>query len=333
VGLGIRPRAIVTVDGSPVSGVFFERLIKLSITDREGLSSDVLELEFSDTAPKIGKPRRGAVISVALSNGAGVVPMGSFVVNQSTRHVAPDKVTVRAHSSDLTAKMKEKRSKHWDGKTVRQIVEEKAGDHGLKARVSDAVSGHQYPWLGQRDESDLAFLNRLSQRHGALFTIKNGSLLWLERGTGKTASGDVIPPALIHRGEILKGTGRITETDVDRFAKVKAYWQDRAGAIRQEVVVDADPEAKGEHVIRDPFASQAGAKRAAQAKANEILQGVTTANCAIEGRPALMAGQPFSLIAVAPEADGREFIISMAKHSFSKSGGLRTELEGKLKLN
>lgn len=58
------PKVLVDIDGVPVSGLFFERLINLNITDREGIQSDTLELVFNDAAPHFASPRRGAVASV-----------------------------------------------------------------------------------------------------------------------------------------------------------------------------------------------------------------------------------------------------------------------------
>ena len=201
----------------------------------------------------------------------------------------------------------------------------------MEPNIADAVSGHVYAWIGQQDESDLHFLERLAKRHGALFTIKNGVLLWLERGAGKTADGTVVPPAIIVPTSIVEGTCRVSENDVDRFGKVKAFYQDRAGAKRQEVVVDGDAEADGEHVIREPFSSKAEAQAAAEAFAREMLRGLVKTSCTVVGRPGLMAGQPVSYLGVRPGVDGREFITETVKHTYTKSGGLRTAFEGKLK--
>ncbi|TDE33177.1 phage late control D family protein [Antarcticimicrobium sediminis] len=324
------PQILVTVDGLPVSGAFFDRLVSLTITDREGIRSDTLDLVFNDAPPHFQSPRRGAVVMVTILSGVGGF-VGAYVVDRVEFSCLPYTITVKGHSADLRSEMKANKTKHWDDASVKDIVAEKAGDYGLEAKISDAVSGYVYEWIGQQDESDLHFLERLAERHGALFTIKNGSLLWLERGTGKTAGGTAIPPAVVLMPSIIEGSCRMSETDVDRFAKVKAYWQDRKGAKRQEVVVDADPEASGEHVLRDPYSSREEAESAARAAAREMMRGLVETSCSIIGRPALMAGQPVIYAGVRPLVDGREFILETVRHSFTKSGGLRTAFTGKLK--
>ncbi len=327
----IRPEVIVTVDGVPVSGAFFERLISLTITDREGIQADQLELTFTDGFPHFQSPRRGAVVNVNFVAGLVSAFAGSFVVNQVEFACLPYRITVRAHSADLRSDMKTNRTRYWDNATVRKIVEDIAAGYDLETRIADEVSDHEYEWIGQQDESDLHFLERLARRHSALFTIKNGTVLWLARGTGQSADGTTLAPAVLLRTDLIEGTCRMSEGDIDRYATVKAYWQDRKEARRQEVVVPADPEATGEHVLRDTYASKGEAEKAAQSHAREMLRGNVTANAAIEGRPTLMAGQPFQFAGVRPVVDGRAFIAETVTHSFSKSGGLRTQVAGKLK--
>lgn len=325
------PKVLVDIDGVPVSGLFFERLVSLNITDREGIRSDTLELVFNDAAPHFASPRRGAVASVTILSGAGGGFAGAYVIDRVDHKCLPYTITVSGHSADLRSEMKTSKSRHWDDTSVKDIVTEIAGEYGLEPKISDAVSGHVYPWIGQQDESDLNFLERVAKRHGALFTIKNGALLWLERGAGKTADGTSVPAAVVIPTSIVEGSCRVSENDVDRFGKVKAFYQDRGNAKRQEVIVDGDPEADGEHVIRDPFGSKAEAQAAAEAFVREMMRGLVKTSCAIVGRPALMAGQPLKYLGVRPGVDGREFIAEMVKHSYTKSGGLRTSFEGKLK--
>ncbi|MBT9383339.1 late control protein D [Pseudooceanicola sp. CBS1P-1] len=329
--MALHPSVRVSVDGTPVSGLFFERLMSLTITDREGIRSDSLDLVFSDGAPHLDPPRRGAVVAVSIDTGAGVGFAGSYIVDRVEMTCFPFTLSVRGHSADYRSDMKTNKTRHWDGASVRQIVEDIAADYGLTTKIADAVSDHVYDWIGQQDETDLAFLERLAERHGALFTIKAGKLLWLRRGAGETADGTGMTAVQILPGVILQGSCRVSIEDGDRFATVKAYWQDRSGARRQSVVVEADPEASGEHVLRSPFGTEAEARRAAEAAAREMVRGLVQMSCVIEGNPALMAGQPVVFAGVRSWIDGQEFILETVQHSFGKSGGLRTSLSGKLR--
>lgn len=325
------PKLFVTVDGVPVSGLFFEYLISLTVTDREGARSDALDLTFNDPPLHFVSPRRGAVVKVVIQHGLGGSFTGAYVVDRVAFNCLPFTISVTGHSADLRQDMKTSKTRHWDATSVGDIVRQIAGAHGLTARVSAAVAGHVYQWIGQQDESDLHFLERLATRHGALFTIKNGRLLWLERGRGTTADGTAVAPLVLQRSQIVAGSCKVSESDVERYARVKAYWKDHAAAKRREVVVDADPEGKGEHVLREPFSSEAEARSAAQAAAREMVRGLVRTSCTIIGQPGLVAGQPVVYAGVRPLVDGRTFILETVQHSYSKSGGLRTSFDGKLK--
>jgi len=324
-------RVLVDIDGVPVSGLFFERLVSLNIIDREGIRSDTLEMVFNDAAPHFASPRRGAVARVTIMAGSGGGFSGSYVIDRVDYRCLPYTITVGGHSADLRSEMKTSKSRHWDDASIKDIITEIAGEYALDPKISDAVSGHVYSWIGQQDESDLNFLERVAKRHGALFTIKNGTLLWLKRGAGETADGTFVPAVTIIPTSMVEGSCRVSENDVDRFGKIKSFYQDRGDAKRQEVIVDGDPEADGEHVIREPFGSKAEAQAAAEAFAREMLRGLVKTSCTIVGSPELMAGQPVTYRGVRSGVDGREFILEMVRHSFSKSGGLRTSFEGKLK--
>ncbi|WP_174519164.1 hypothetical protein [Pseudovibrio denitrificans] len=56
-----------------------------------------------------------------------------------------------------------------------------------------------------------------------------------------------------------------------------------------------------------------------------------TSAVTIEGRPEFLAGQPFSYAGVRPGVDGLEFIAESVAHTYSKGGGLITEVEGRAK--
>ncbi|MEZ5723433.1 MAG: contractile injection system protein, VgrG/Pvc8 family [Paracoccaceae bacterium] len=323
------PRVSVTIDGVPLGTDGLKALISVTVTDKEGIQSDAVDMVFNDIG--FAPPRRGAVADIQMGYGFAMVPVGRFVIDTVRRAKFPGQITVRGHSADLTAALKEEKARHFEKMTVRQIVEQIAGEHGLGTKISDAVSSQFYKWIGQEDESDLTFLERIAERNHALFTIKNGTLLWLKRGSGEAADGATIPPAIILPFSALKGRCEVSETDVDRYKTVKAYWQDHDGAKRQEVVVDADPEGEGELVLREAYQSQEEAEKAAEAKAREMIRGLIETTCAIVGRPALMAGQPINYRFMGPGFDEHDFIAEIVKHVFSKGGGLTTDFQAKLK--
>jgi phage protein D len=78
----MHPQIYVDIDGIPVSGVFFDRLVSLNIVDREGIQVDTLELVFNDAAPHFASPRRGAVARATILSGSGAGFVGSYVIDR-----------------------------------------------------------------------------------------------------------------------------------------------------------------------------------------------------------------------------------------------------------
>jgi len=51
-----------------------------------------------------------------------------------------------------------------------------AGEHGLKAKVAEALKAFNYEHLDQVDESDINLLTRIGKDHDAITTVKASRL-------------------------------------------------------------------------------------------------------------------------------------------------------------
>ena len=330
----MQPRAIVTVDGQPVAGAFYERLISLAVADRDGARADTVSMELADGPPAfLALPRRGALVRVQLGYvGADFRDMGGFTVDQVSGGCLPYSMTITGRSADLRAgKMKERKERHWDHKTLGDIIEEIAGENGLTPVVSGKIGAHVYDWLGQQDESDMHFLQRLAERHNALFTVKEGRLVFAEKGAGAAASGQALAPVIVTPERVITGTCRYQFADRAKYRKVVAYYQDRDEAKRKEIGVDADPDGEATYRIPEPFASPAEADKAAQAKARELMRGGLTASVSVPGDTLIRAGAPLKFDRVRAGLDDEDLIIDTATHRLDKSKGYVTEISGKSK--
>jgi len=89
----------------------------------------------------------------------------------------------------ICAALKQRRARHWDQKTVKDIVSQIASENGLSRVIDDEVAGYTYEWFGQEHESDLHVVERLARRRNALFSVKDGKLIFAKKGSGKSASG------------------------------------------------------------------------------------------------------------------------------------------------
>ena len=326
------PTAIVTVAGQVMGAPFFSRLVSIECCDAEGVKNDTVNIHLND-GWEIGMaaiPERGDPIEVSLGYGSAAL-IGRYTVDSIGIDCLPYALRIGGKAADVREKMKENKARHWDKTPLQSIVEEIAGEHGLTPKVSGKVASIAHVWLGQVDVSDMHFLEMLAKRHNALFAVKNGSLIFAERGSGETASGEAIPAYVITPAKIVQGTCRVTFDDRSAFKEVEGVWHDRKEAKRKAERQPADDEAEAVYTIGEVFQSKEEAERAAASKAGELKRASKRATVTVLGDPSVAAGQSVVFSGVRPGVDGIPFIAKTIRHHFSKGRGFLTTIDAELK--
>lgn len=324
------PAAEISVNGKPVASLFNERLISVTVTDKEGVTSDTVSCELNDGNPFADIPRKGDIITVSLGYlETGVLPFGSFVADDPEVHCLPYKLVVNGKGTDMRAKPKQHGARHWDDAKVEDILKDIAKNHGWQTRIDPRVAGYKYAWFGQEDESDIHVVERLARRHGALFQVKNGVLIFAKKGSGQTAGGAGLTAVIASPFNIVEGTCRTTFAHRNSFSKVKAHAQDRKTAGRKEVEAKSDPNGSADYTLPEPYADEDEAKNAAEAKAKDLKAATIKTSVELFGDPTVRAGAPFHYEDVRPQLDDIEFIIESATHTINKQS-YKTAVEAKL---
>jgi phage protein D len=263
----MHPRVEITVDGVPVAGQFYERLISVTVTDEEGLKSDTVDIELNDGPPNfLALPRKGAVISVKMGYGNNLVSKGQFTADKISLDCLPYKMSISGKAADLrSGKLKERQERAWDKAKLGDIIAEIAGESGLTPAVDGDLAGHTYDWIGQQDETNIHFLRRLADRHNALFAIKQGRLLFARRGSGLSASGSSLGSIILTPSVIKAGTLKVDINDRTKYSKVVSYYQDADKAKRVEIEAEADADGDSVYRIPESFSSPDEADKAARA--------------------------------------------------------------------
>lgn len=326
----MRPIVNVTVDGQPIAGNFDERLISLTVTQKEGIGADTFNIELNDGNPFLAIPRKGAVVQISIGYGSAT-SLGDFVVDKVSALCLPYKLKISGKSADLrSGKLKERQERNWDDKTLKDVIEEIAGENNLSASVDDAIGGFKYEWLGQNDESNINFLRRLEERHNGLFHIKNNRLIFAERGSGNSASGAFMGTVNITPATITPGSCNFDMSDRAKHGKVIAYVQDRTKALREEIEETADEGSDSIYRLPDPYATKEEAEQAAKSKAKDLKRDGGGGSVDVIGNAAITAGAPLLFSGVRPGIDGVPYIIDTATHTYSKSAGYKTKVSAKL---
>ena len=217
------PAFSISIEGRDITTVLDNRLMSLTLTDNRGFEADQLDLELDDADGKIVLPRRGAVITLALGwKGQPLFPKGAFTVDEIEHTGAPDRLTIRARSADFRETLNTRREKSWHKTTVGEVVKEIAARHKLKMALGKDLSDKPVEHIDQTNESDGSFLMRLARQYGAIASVKNGNLLFIRQGQGKSATGKPLPVITITRKD--GDSHRFTLADRGAYTGVIASW-------------------------------------------------------------------------------------------------------------
>lgn len=336
------PKAVVTINGAPVAGLFYERLISVTVHDREGERADSIDLDLEDGPPHIGIPQNDDLIEAMIGYAdagpvfagvtlPGLAYMGSYRVSDVSVKSLPWTIKVQGKAADMRKGLKEHKERHWDNETIGAIAGQIAGEVGLIPQVAPSIAAFQYEWWGQQNESAMHMLHRLAERHNGLFTVKAGRLIIAEKGSGQTPSGESLPPLILTPLQIVRDTCEVHFGQRPKVKSVTGEHYDRKQAKRVKTEAPGESGAEAGHTLRHAHANKAESYAHAQSKAKQLKRDGTTTSVEIEGDPSAKAGRPFSYAGVRPGVDGISFIIEEAAHTVSRSG-YRTKITGKLQV-
>lgn len=314
----------VVLDGKDLTERLAPRLIELSLTESRGDEADQLDLRIHDHDGRMALPRRGVTLEVALGwEHSGLVNKGTFVVDDVEHSGAPDVISIRARSADLTGAMRGRRERSWHGTTLGEILKAIAGEHSLKAAIAPALASVAVPHLDQANESDVNLLTRLGKRFDAVATVKAGTLVFSPIGAGTTASGVNLPAVTIHRA--LGDQHRYAVTGRDAYTGVRAYWGDRSSARRKAVLVGGG---SNEKKLQTTYATETEARQQAGAAFNRLARGAGQLSYALAlGRADIYPEQTVHVSGFKPEIDGEDWLVVTASHRIDGNSGFTTSLE------
>lgn len=331
----MHPICLITIDGVPLSEVAWSRLLSVTVTDKEGTSSDTIDLEFEAGPPYLALPRKKAIIACQMGyRESGVADFGRFTADDRVLDCLPYKIKVQGKSADMRAKLKQHKSRHWDGKKFGDIAKQIAGEHGLAAQIDAEIASYagKEGYFQQENESDLHWLERFARKLNGLFTIKNGRMIIAKRGAGLTAAGVALGALIVEPSMIIQDTCSTTIGERESHKKVRAPYHDTKTGERKYEEAPANPDGDASYTLRHDHGDKDTAKRAAEARAKELQRSAEQTSVTIEGNVAARGGAPMSYAFVHPEIDGLPWIIETASHSFSKGQGYRTAIQAKAKV-
>ncbi len=233
-----------------------------------------------------------------------------------------------------------------------EVVKEIAARHNLKVALGKDLTDKVLDHMDQTNESDASFLMKLARQYGAIASVKDGNLLFIRQGQGRTASGKPLPVITITRKA---GDGhRFTLADRGAYTGVIASWLHTREPKKKEttqvkrrhkkVATPKEPEAKqGDYlvgtdenvlVLNRTYANRGNAERAAKMQWERLQRGVASFSLQLaEGRADLYTEMPVKVSGFKQPIDDAEWTITTLTHTVSPDNGFTTSLELEVKID
>ncbi|MFV8868946.1 phage late control D family protein [Serratia fonticola] len=274
-GAKVAPAFMLTMQGNDITQNISPRLLSLSLVDNRGFEADQLDIELDDADGQVMMPVRGAVLSLLLGwQGQPLVNKGTFTVDEVEHRGAPDTLTIRARSADFRGTLNSRREESYHDTTLGAVLEKIAARNKLTASVAEGLASIAIPHIDQSQESDAKFLTRLATRNGAEVSVKAGKLLFLNGGSGVTASGKPIPQVTIERRD--GDQHQFAIADRGAYTGVTAKWlhtKDPKAPQKKRVKLKRKPKVKHLRALQHPKATKPTASKKAPAKPKEEREG------------------------------------------------------------
>jgi len=334
------PDFSISADGNDLTALIRDRLVRLTITDQSGNTSDSLKITLDDRDHAISLPRTGAELSVSLGyKESGLIDMGKWTVDETDLSGPPDTLAISAKAANMSSRktkggkadtLRSNKTRAWDNIAIADICKTIASEHGYQPRIADKYATGSPPAIGapvthldQREESDLNFLTRLAKEYGAVCKPVRDYLLFVEKGTPVSVTGRVLDSIAITPKQVTNW--RATLADRGKYLAAIAHYHDHATAKRIPVRAG---KVSGVPVTSVPgtFADEQAARAAAEARLASLNRGTTTLYLTMPGNALIASGTPLVLSGFRDGANGAYHAKSVT-HTLD-AGGYKTTCEG-----
>lgn len=304
------PTYKIVVNGIDKTTNLQHKVSTIEFIDKDGGESDEIRLTIAGIYQR---PSYEDEIRLWIGyTGQPLFYCGLFLV-QSTTKKNSQTIEISATGANFSRSLKVKRDASYESMTLGALTEMVARRHGLdhKSDMYDINIVH----IAQTNESDLHLLKRLASDFDAIFSVKNGVLLFRRR---ESAGGEQ-PRYTLSATECSEISVKHTNKTI--YQSCRASWHDTAlNEVKSVMIGTGEPRLEIESQYKD--AAEATAK--AQAKLNKANRGKKSGSLTISGK-AIRAGGIFILTGYGD--DEGEYSIKSATHKIGKKWVTSLEFE------
>lgn len=296
---------------SGLSAFANDRIISIECKDEDGVKSDTCTIRLDDRDSMLEPPAKGTKFKLEMGYlETGLVDMGTYVVESVSWKTPPDEMTINGKSADMyEGKLKQQRSKHFKDKSIKDIVGEIAGRHGLEPVVRGRVAGIDLKSIAIQRESDMHFLTRLAKEHDATFTVKGGKMIFSSKGEsfpgapimlrGRNAGG--IVGFAMFPGNIIEAQGHLTGRDAHQEIESE-YWDRDKAKIKTEKSKSGEKGPNGK--LRHLAPSKGNAQHRSKGAGSQKVRNRGQLSITVAGDPTVSADKMAIVMGLRSSFDG-----------------------------
>lgn len=315
----------VLVNGQDMTSAMRPHLLDISVSDKEGSSSDSCGLNFDDTNGQVRLPPAKSRVVVFLQ-GVKVFEGTSDIPRSKGSRSAGRTISVSAKGFDAQGKAKEPQTFHADDATLEVFLGKAAGEAGLSLSIDPDLGKIKRDYWAADAESFLHLGRRIADEMHGTFKIRGDKAVLAKRGEGQAPDGAALPIVTGTYGDNLISWDISPITPRRKFANAKVRYFDRETARieTQEVAFDGEG-GTASNLVRGHVADKDQAKQAGEARKRESDREGGEGTVTIDIAPTAQVEGAFVLSGARAGVDG-DYRITGVDHRASRSGGSTTSL-------
>lgn len=327
------PKFTVKYNQKDITTVISDYLRSITYKDAVKGHCDEVEIELSNASGKWldeWYPTFGDQLEVTMGYDDLQFPCGKFDLDEVEIKWLPDTIIIKGLSAGIKKPTRTKNSDSHENKTLRQIAQKIADRHGYT--IAGTIDVGQIKRVTQNRETDLAFLKRISEEYGHVFSIRDNVMTF----TDVYKLEGLQPATTIDRDDLKSEGSWIKDKSYETYAKIHvAYHNPRAKAVFETEFefpeqANVDGYTWNEIVKKDvkevriklDNVSQADAKALASLHSSNSKQ--QEGRLIIPGNPLMVSGNNFTLTGMG-KLSGLYHIYS-SEHKLTVNDGYETEV-------
>jgi uncharacterized protein len=303
-------------------------MLSITYNDKKQGESDEIDIQLEDVDglwQNSWYPEKGAKLTVTLAG----IKCGVFEIDEIELSGPPDIVNIRGMATGIKNTLRTKKSDAHENKTLKQIAEKVSQKNDLT--ISGDIPDINIGRVTQNRETDLAFLKRISQDYGIVFSVRENIITFMslydlqKRNVSFTIDKtDLKTYSLKDKSAEGVSSTKVKHTNPKKNEKIEAdlayeKWVSDEGSKYPDV---ANKDVK---VVSTRVENKQQAEAKAKAAMNLAATNQFEGRLSMQGHNLALSGNNFQLTGLGVLSG--KYSIESSSHKLDRSGGHGVDLE------